>query len=40
MDLRYSTKEDPDWLIEQRRKEVEIIQRWIDEYHAGFEENN
>ncbi|RWR91112.1 lysosomal Pro-X carboxypeptidase isoform X2 [Cinnamomum micranthum f. kanehirae] len=40
VDLRYSTKEDPDWLIEQRRKEVEIIQRWIDEYHAGFEENN
>ncbi|XP_077238063.1 alpha/beta-Hydrolases superfamily protein [Tasmannia lanceolata] len=36
LDLRFATKEDPDWLIEQRRQEVEIIQRWIDEYHSGY----
>ncbi|KAG9456275.1 hypothetical protein H6P81_000783 [Aristolochia fimbriata] len=37
LDLRHATKEDPEWLIKQRRQEVEIIQRWIDEYNTEFE---
>ncbi|XP_058114120.1 uncharacterized protein LOC131256996 [Magnolia sinica] len=36
VDLRFASKKDPNWLIEQRRKEEEIIQRWIDEYNASF----
>ncbi|XP_019056894.1 PREDICTED: lysosomal Pro-X carboxypeptidase [Tarenaya hassleriana] len=33
-DLRRETEEDPDWLKEQRRQEVAIIQKWIDEYYS------
>ncbi|KXG20504.2 lysosomal Pro-X carboxypeptidase [Sorghum bicolor] len=33
LDLRGATKDDPDWVIEQRRQEVEIIQGWIDQYY-------
>ncbi|KAK1323785.1 hypothetical protein QJS10_CPA02g00036 [Acorus calamus] len=33
IDLRASTKDDPDWLIEQRETEIQIIKQWIDEYH-------
>ncbi|XP_062229412.1 uncharacterized protein LOC133927121 [Phragmites australis] len=36
LDLRYATKDDPDWVIEQRRQEVEIIQGWIDQYHQDM----
>ncbi|CAM0947175.1 unnamed protein product [Alopecurus aequalis] len=32
-DLRGATKDDPDWVVEQRRQEVEIIQGWIDQYY-------
>jgi len=31
-DLRFSSKEDPDWLREQRSKEVEIITKWVKQY--------
>nr|GMC90393.1 lysosomal Pro-X carboxypeptidase-like [Ipomoea batatas] len=33
VDLRFSTKEDPKWLKDVRRKEVEIIQKWISQYY-------
>ncbi|CAN6193971.1 unnamed protein product [Urochloa humidicola] len=37
LDLRYATKDDPDWVVEQRRQEVEIIQGWIDQYHQDMD---
>ncbi|XP_042017963.1 lysosomal Pro-X carboxypeptidase-like isoform X3 [Salvia splendens] len=32
LDLRPSTAEDPDWLVEQRATEIKIIRSWLDEY--------
>ncbi|KAH9654451.1 alpha/beta-Hydrolases superfamily protein [Citrus sinensis] len=29
VDFRSKTKDDPDWLVELRRQEVEIIQKWV-----------
>ncbi|KAL5724361.1 lysosomal Pro-Xaa carboxypeptidase [Ranunculus cassubicifolius] len=37
VDFRSATKDDPDWLREQRRQEIEIIRGWITEYHADKE---
>ncbi|KAJ0030575.1 hypothetical protein Pint_14538 [Pistacia integerrima] len=34
VDFRFETKDDPDWLVELRRQEVDIIQKWIHEYYA------
>ncbi|PKI38944.1 hypothetical protein CRG98_040652 [Punica granatum] len=39
-DLRSATKDDPDWLIEQSREEVEIIQGWINRYYADHKKEN
>ncbi|XWS70374.1 hypothetical protein CRYUN_Cryun03dG0042700 [Craigia yunnanensis] len=36
VDFRSATKDDRDWLIEQRRLEVEIIQKWLNEYYADL----
>ncbi|PWZ06601.1 hypothetical protein Zm00014a_005605 [Zea mays] len=36
LDLRFATDEDPDWVTEQRRQEVEIIEGWIDQYHRDM----
>lgn len=33
IDLRASTPNDPDWLVEQRTKELEIIQGWLLDYY-------
>ncbi|MED6185790.1 hypothetical protein PIB30_060498 [Stylosanthes scabra] len=33
LDLRASTKYDPDWLVEQRATEIKLIKGWITEYH-------
>ena len=33
LDFRSATKDDPDWVVEQRRQEVEIIHGWIDQYN-------
>jgi lysosomal Pro-X carboxypeptidase len=33
-DLRGATQDDPDWVIEQRRQETEIIGGWIDQYYS------
>ncbi|MQL96886.1 hypothetical protein Taro_029569 [Colocasia esculenta] len=35
VDFRSATKDDPAWLVELRRQEIGIIQKWVDEYHAG-----
>ncbi|KAH9738061.1 alpha/beta-Hydrolases superfamily protein [Citrus sinensis] len=32
VDLRFSTKEDPQWLKDVRRREVEIVGKWISQY--------
>lgn len=40
LDFRSATKEDPKWLVEQRNKETEIIQSWIDQYHADLKESS
>jgi len=31
-DLHFSSKEDPDWLREQRSEEIEIIKKWVKQY--------
>ncbi|VAI93021.1 unnamed protein product [Triticum turgidum subsp. durum] len=36
LDLRSATKDDPDWVVEQRRQEVEIIHGWIDQYNKDI----
>uniref|UniRef100_A0A0E0E4E1 Lysosomal Pro-X carboxypeptidase n=1 Tax=Oryza meridionalis TaxID=40149 RepID=A0A0E0E4E1_9ORYZ len=36
LDFRSATKDDPDWVVEQRRQEVEIIQGWIDQYNEDL----
>ncbi|KAI6669920.1 hypothetical protein NL676_004805 [Syzygium grande] len=36
MDLLPETKTDPDWLVMQRKTEVEIIKGWIAEYSADL----
>lgn len=33
IDLRASTNEDPDWLIEQRKSEISLIGGWIYDYY-------
>ncbi|KFK43799.1 hypothetical protein AALP_AA1G174100 [Arabis alpina] len=35
-DLRAATKYDPEWLKEQRRQEVAIIEKWINEYYSDL----
>ncbi|XVE86949.1 hypothetical protein DITRI_Ditri18aG0076400 [Diplodiscus trichospermus] len=32
IDLRASTPEDPDWLVEQRATEIKLIEDWLDNY--------
>ncbi|KAL6873409.1 hypothetical protein ACP4OV_013491 [Aristida adscensionis] len=38
LDFRSATKDDPDWVIAQRRQEVEIMQGWIDQYNQDMAE--
>ncbi|XP_073041156.1 uncharacterized protein [Primulina eburnea] len=33
LDLRPATADDPDWLVEQREAEVDLIRDWLDEYY-------
>ncbi|XP_058765202.1 uncharacterized protein LOC131638651 [Vicia villosa] len=33
IDLRASTKNDPDWLVNQRATEIKLIQGWISDYY-------
>ncbi|CAF2068653.1 unnamed protein product [Brassica napus] len=37
-DLRAATKDDPEWLKQQRRQEVAIIEKWISEYYNDLEQ--
>ncbi|KAF0897251.1 hypothetical protein E2562_034720 [Oryza meyeriana var. granulata] len=34
VDLRFSTKEDPEWLKKVRRKEMRIIADWLTQYYS------
>ncbi|XP_048227482.1 lysosomal Pro-X carboxypeptidase isoform X2 [Ricinus communis] len=36
VDFRSATKDDPNWLKEMRKQEIQIIGRWIDEYYADL----
>ncbi|VAI93033.1 unnamed protein product [Triticum turgidum subsp. durum] len=36
LDFRSATKDDPDWVVEQRRQEIEIIHGWIDQYNKDI----
>ncbi|CAJ2659662.1 unnamed protein product [Trifolium pratense] len=36
LDLDPSQQSDPRWLIEQRKKELKIIHRWIAQYYADL----
>ncbi|GAB2232027.1 hypothetical protein Droror1_Dr00011048 [Drosera rotundifolia] len=38
VDLRFSTKEDPEWLREVRRSKVQIINRWLGQYYLYLTE--
>ncbi|KAJ6853763.1 lysosomal Pro-X carboxypeptidase-like [Iris pallida] len=33
VDLRFATKDDPAWLQKVRRREMQIIQQWLDQYY-------
>ncbi|PON92157.1 Peptidase S [Trema orientale] len=33
LDLRASTNEDPEWLVEQRATEIELIKSWLNDYY-------
>ncbi|KAG6490763.1 hypothetical protein ZIOFF_052073 [Zingiber officinale] len=33
IDLRAATDEDPEWLVEQRYSEIELIKGWLSEYY-------
>jgi lysosomal Pro-X carboxypeptidase len=33
IDLRAATEEDPEWLVELRETEIEVIKGWIDNYY-------
>ncbi|XP_010246130.1 PREDICTED: lysosomal Pro-X carboxypeptidase-like [Nelumbo nucifera] len=33
VDLRFSTKEDPEWLRDVRKREVGIIRKWLSQYY-------
>ena len=33
IDLRASTADDPDWLVEQRATEIRLIKGWISDYY-------
>uniref|UniRef100_A0A5B6ZY97 Putative lysosomal Pro-X carboxypeptidase-like n=1 Tax=Davidia involucrata TaxID=16924 RepID=A0A5B6ZY97_DAVIN len=36
VDLRFSTSEDPEWLRDVRRREVNIITKWISQYYHSL----
>uniref|UniRef100_A0A1D1XGA3 Lysosomal Pro-X carboxypeptidase n=1 Tax=Anthurium amnicola TaxID=1678845 RepID=A0A1D1XGA3_9ARAE len=40
VDLRFSTKEDPQWLKDVRLKEMRIIRKWLDEYYKDSASDN
>ncbi|CAK9159866.1 unnamed protein product [Ilex paraguariensis] len=36
VDLRFSTSEDPEWLMDVRRREEKIIAKWISQYNHSL----
>ncbi|XP_027349270.1 lysosomal Pro-X carboxypeptidase-like [Abrus precatorius] len=36
VDLRFSTKEDPEWLKDVRKQEIKMIARWISQYYEDI----
>ncbi|KAK1288777.1 putative serine protease EDA2 [Acorus calamus] len=40
LDFRFATKDDPEWLTQQRKREIEIIKKWIDEYYADLKKSS
>ncbi|WOG98278.1 hypothetical protein DCAR_0417619 [Daucus carota subsp. sativus] len=36
VDLRYATKEDPEWLKEIRSREIKIITKWLSQYYTSL----
>ncbi|KAL8517724.1 hypothetical protein ACS0TY_015814 [Phlomoides rotata] len=36
VDLRFSTSEDPKWLKDVRKREVQIISKWLSEYYVDL----
>lgn len=38
-DLLISSKDDPEWLEIIRKKEVRIIQRWLERYYSDVASN-
>lgn len=40
VDLRFSSKEDPQWLKDVRKLEVNIIASWISQYHQDLQSNS
>jgi lysosomal Pro-X carboxypeptidase len=37
LDILAANENDPEWLVIQRKKEVEIIQGWIMQYYAELD---
>ncbi|KAK7261275.1 hypothetical protein RIF29_27584 [Crotalaria pallida] len=33
LDILHANQNDPEWLVQQRKKEIEIIKRWITQYY-------
>ncbi|KAJ8537608.1 hypothetical protein K7X08_014148 [Anisodus acutangulus] len=38
VDLRWSSKEDPEWLREVRKREVNILSKWLSQYYQSLTE--
>ncbi|KAL5726690.1 lysosomal Pro-Xaa carboxypeptidase [Ranunculus cassubicifolius] len=36
VDLRFSNKDDPDWLKDVRKKEIHIIRKWLKQYYRDL----
>ncbi|KAJ4971750.1 hypothetical protein NE237_004849 [Protea cynaroides] len=36
VDLRFSTKEDPEWLRDVRKREIQIISKWLKQYYRDL----
>eukprot|EP00246_Nothoceros_aenigmaticus_P015441 TRINITY_DN6400_c0_g1_i2.p1 TRINITY_DN6400_c0_g1~~TRINITY_DN6400_c0_g1_i2.p1 ORF type:complete len:178 (+),score=19.73 TRINITY_DN6400_c0_g1_i2:295-828(+) len=34
LDLRHSTPNDPEWLLQQRKREIRQIKQWLGQYYA------
>lgn len=35
-DLRFSDKDDPEWLKDARKKEIQIISKWLEDYYLDL----